>query len=230
MKAGKTLFWVTFYSITMGLLEAAVVIYLRKLYYPHGFSFPLSSMPNDVSVVEIWREAGTIIMLLSVGILAGKNRAEKFAWFIFSFAVWDIFYYLFLLVFTGWPQSLFTWDILFLIPVPWVGPVVTPIIIALTMILFALTVVYYSAKGINVALKVKETILLLVGSLIVIISFTEDYFRQNGDILYKNIRNGGSLFSDLTNFVPDHFDWLRFLAGESILILAWVIYAKRIRQ
>ena len=91
----KTLFWVTFFSIAMGFLESAVVIYLRRMYYPHGFSFPLQPMPHDIAIVEIWREAATIIMLLAIGILAGRKPSEKFAWFVISFAVWDIFYYVF---------------------------------------------------------------------------------------------------------------------------------------
>ncbi len=147
----RTLFWVTLFSIAMGFLESAVVIYLRELYYPHGFTFPLTPMPNKISVVEIWREAATVVMLLAVGVLAGRNRAERLAWFIIAFATWDIFYYIFLYIFVGWPQSLFTWDILFLIPVPWVGPVITPVIIAITMILYGLSVVYYSSRGKKVA-------------------------------------------------------------------------------
>jgi len=230
MSYRKTLFWVSFFSIAMGFLESAVVIYLRKLYYPHGFTFPLTPMPNDISVVEIWREAATIIMLLSIGIIAGRNRVERFAWFIFSFAVWDIFYYIFLFVFLGWPQSLMTWDILFLIPVPWVGPVVTPVIIAVTMILFAVSVIYYSRKGLAAYLRWKETSLLILGSLIAIVAFTQDYVFQKGDILYRNIRMGGSLFTDLANYVPLHFDWPVFWAGEAIILLAWFFYTKRMKQ
>ena len=38
----------TLFSIAMGLLEAVVVMYLRELYYPAGFAFPLfkSAMPR----------------------------------------------------------------------------------------------------------------------------------------------------------------------------------------
>ena len=230
MNIRKTLFWVALFGIAMGFLESAVVIYLRKLYYPDGFTFPLTPMPNDIAVVEIWREAATIVMLIAVGILAGKNRAEKFAWFIFSFAVWDIFYYIFLFVFLGWPQSLLTWDILFLIPVPWVGPVITPVIIALSMILFALSVIYYSGKGIKAYLQWKETSLLILGSLVAIISFTKDYMHQKGDVLFRNIRMGVSLFTDLANYVPVHFEWPVFLAGEIMMLLAWFFYIRRMRE
>lgn len=230
MNTRKTLFWVTIFSIAMGLMESAVVIYLRRIYYPGGFTFPLANMQHDIVVVEIWREAATIIMLLSIGVLAGKNSAEKFAWFIFSFAIWDIFYYVFLFVFLGWPASWFTWDILFLIPVPWVGPVITPLIIALTMILYALAIIYHSVKGLNVALITRERLLLASGSVVTIISFTRDYTHQKGDILYRNIREGNSLFTDLAYYVPAQFDWAIFFAGEGLILLAWIFYAGRMKN
>lgn len=228
MNFKKTLFWVTFFSIAMGFLESAVVIYLRKMYYPHGFSFPLQAMPNDIAIVEIWREAATIIMLLAVGILAGRKPSEKFAWFIIAFSIWDIFYYIFLFVFISWPESLFTWDILFLIPVPWVGPVITPVIIAITLILFGLSIIYHSGKGRNVALSLKEKLLLTTGSVVAIFSFTKDYMTQKGDILFSNIRGGQSLFTDLASYVPQHFDWLTFSFGEVLLLCTWVIYVRKL--
>jgi hypothetical protein len=227
MGLSKKLFWISFFSIAMGFLESAVVIYLRKIYYPNSFCFPLQPIDHSIAVVEIWREAATIIMLLAVGVLTGKTRAEKFAWFIYSFAVWDIFYYVFLWVFIGWPQSFSTWDILFLIPVPWVGPVITPVIVSCTMMLFAVTVARYSAKGKKVAMKAREGFLLAAGSLVIIISFTEDYVRQKGDVLFRNIRNGGSLFTDLANYVPVHFDWLTFFSGEVIILAACMFYIRR---
>ena len=131
----RTLLLVCIFSIAMGFLESAVVIYLRELYYPSGFKFPLIALPANITLVEIIREASTMIMLVLIGFFAGKNTTQRFSFFLFSFAVWDIFYYLFLKVFTGWPESLFTWDLLFLIPLPWIGPVITPCILSLTMIL-----------------------------------------------------------------------------------------------
>src|SRR4030095_13106258 len=131
----KTLLFLLLFSTAMGFLEAAVVIYLRKLYYPGGFDFPLVVIPRDVAVVELFREGATLIMLLAVGFLTGKTTAQRFCYFLFCFATWDIFYYVFLKVFLGWPESLLTWDILFLLPVPWVGPVLAPCLSSLTMIL-----------------------------------------------------------------------------------------------
>ena len=213
----------------MGFLESAVVIYLRKLYYVNGFAFPLAPMDADIVVVEFWREAATIIMLAAVGVLAGRNKAERFAWFLFSFAVWDIFYYVFLYIFLGWPQSLMTWDILFLIPVPWVGPVITPVIIALTMILFAMSVVTYSERGQNVGLKRVEQLLLLSGSLVAIVSFTRDYMRQNWGAIYSSFTAHNAKVTDFLGYVPAHFDWGIFIVGELLLLVAWWQYMRRMR-
>ena len=60
-------------------------------------------------------------MLATVGSAAGRTAVGKFAFFLFLFGVWDIFYYIWLKVFLHWPASLLTWDVLFLIPVPWVA-------------------------------------------------------------------------------------------------------------
>ena len=139
----RTVILLTVFSVAMGFMESAVVIYLRALYYPHGFDFPLLPVTPQISYVEFLREAATIIMLLIIGILAGRNLAEKFSFFLFCFAVWDIVYYVFLYVFLQWPPSLFTWDALFFIPVLWVGPVIAPCIVSLTMIFLTLSVVYF---------------------------------------------------------------------------------------
>jgi len=95
----------TIFAIAMAYLEAVVVVYLRELYYPDGFHFPLILIPAEIAWIEIGREAATIVMLWMVATLAAKNFRQKFAWFIFNFAVWDIFYYVWLKVMLDWPQS-----------------------------------------------------------------------------------------------------------------------------
>ena len=97
------LFWVGLYAVAMGWLEAAVVVYLRMLYYPGGFTFPLKVMPWSVAWVEIAREAATLLMLVAVGILAGRNRLERFGYLLYAFGLWDIVYYLGLQLAIGWP-------------------------------------------------------------------------------------------------------------------------------
>lgn len=102
------------FSISMALVEAGVVIYLRALYYPDGFAFPLEIITKRHFIVEIGREAATILMIISVAALTGKRFWEKFAYFLICFGFWDIFYYIWLKVAIGWPSSLLDWDILFL--------------------------------------------------------------------------------------------------------------------
>ena len=112
----KKVSYVLLYAIAMALLETAVVVYLRELYYKDGFAFPLRNLPATIAITELLREAATVVMLVAIGFLCGKNKLQRFAYFCLAFAVWDIFYYVFLYVLLSWPQSLFTWDILFLIP------------------------------------------------------------------------------------------------------------------
>ena len=120
LNSGKILFWVAIFSIAMGYLESAVVIYIREIYYPEGFSFPLKVLDNHILVTELLREAATLIMLIGIGVVAGKTPIERFGLFIYSFGWWDIFYYIFLKALVGWPESLLTWDILFMVPTTWV--------------------------------------------------------------------------------------------------------------
>ncbi|HSH66251.1 MAG TPA: hypothetical protein VLB84_10745 [Bacteroidia bacterium] len=220
MSLAKKITWLTLFSIAMGFMETVVVVYLRKLYYPDGFSFPLVSMDSTILAVEFLREAATLIMLLAIGILAGKTASQKFAFFIFCFAIWDLFYYVFLKVVLDWPESFFTWDILFLIPVPWVGPVIAPCIVSLTMIFLTISIVYFAEKGLNTKLKNKEWLLFICGSLIVIFSFSSDYFKYIS-------------FSDkkiINRFTPVNFNWLLFCTGELLIIFQIGLYLKRIKN
>src|SRR3989339_548079 len=137
----RTFVLVTIFSIAMGLFEAIVVVYLRQLYYPQGFDFPLAAFPASRLSVEWLREACTIVMLAALGLMTGRNASGRFAFFILSFGIWDIVYYLGLKWLLNWPASLFTWDILFLIPVAWTGPVLAPVICSFTMILLAVGII-----------------------------------------------------------------------------------------
>ncbi|MCU1364020.1 MAG: hypothetical protein JWM55_1848 [Acidimicrobiaceae bacterium] len=89
---------------------------------------------HRVSDVEIARETCTIIMLVCVSFLAAKRTRQRVGAFLVGFATWDLAYYLFLRVIDDWPKSLFTRDVFFLIPVTWIGPVITPIVIFLVML------------------------------------------------------------------------------------------------
>jgi hypothetical protein len=130
--------WVVFtYAVAMAWVEAAVVLYLRTLvnrlepYQPHPFP-----IIGGLAQVEVAREAATLVMLLAVGILAGSTWRCRLGFAAIAFGIWDIFYYIFLKAMCGWPHSVLDWDILFLIPLPWWGPVLAPVSIALLLILW----------------------------------------------------------------------------------------------
>ncbi len=131
------------FAVAMGYMEAAVVIYLRELYYPAGFHVltkaSLRAIPSAILLTEAGREVATIVILISMSMLIGRRDwVRRFAYFLFAFAIWDITYYGWLFVLIRWPESLLTNDVLFLIPRPWLGPVIAPIIVSLTFIAIAL--------------------------------------------------------------------------------------------
>lgn len=216
---------ITLFSIAMGYMEAVIVVYLRALYYPAGFNFPLIPMDNQIMVTELFREAATIIMLLVIGILTGRGTTQKFAFFLFAFAIWDIFYYVFLKVLINWPDSIFTWDILFLIPVPWVGPVIAPVILSTTMILLTLEVLLLHKRNDLVTLNFRDWLLLISGSLVIIISFTIDYLRI---IMASQVNTSSNMLENLRSFIPVSYNWWLFAIGEMLILFDLIlIYLKR---
>ena len=217
----RTLTWVSIFGIAMGALEAAVVIYLRRLYFPNGFQFPLWAVENDVLIVELWREAATIVMLAAVGALAGRKRSERFAWFVYVFALWDLVYYLVLKLSIGWPESLLTWDILFLLPVPWIAPVLAPCMVAVTMIAFSMLAIRHSDSS-DVYLTPRERWLIVLGSLVVIFSFTIDWIQFEGPRIMENIAAHRRFDYRVGSFIPQSFPWWIFAVGESMFIAAFL--------
>jgi hypothetical protein len=228
----KNLLWIGIFSIAMGFLESAVVIYLRKLYYPAGFQFPLTVIPPDIALIEFLREAATVIMLVGAGVLAGRNPSQRFAYFVFAFAIWDMFYYVFLKLVLNWPESLQTWDILFLIPIPWVGPVLAPCLVSLTMIVLAFLILIHSDKGYHTQLKITDWLLLGCGSLTIVFSFCSDYLHCLFFLRGKVAQGEGTagLFADIRNYIPLAFNWQMFGAGEMMLLVAMVVYVLRLRK
>jgi len=191
----------------MALVEAAVVAYLRALYYPEGFAFPLELITAGHFIVELGRETATILMLVSVAALIGKRFWEKFAYFIICFGLWDIFYYVWLKLVLGWPSSLLDWDILFLIPLPWIGPVIAPVSIAIMMILAGLLIIALYKFGYDFRPSFLTWVLTIIGTLTILYSFMRD--------------TGAGLHQQMP--LPYRYDLL--IAGEILyalaLFLAW---------
>jgi hypothetical protein len=225
------LFVIALFAIAMGYLESAVVVYLREIYYPEGFAFPLTIMSGKIALTEIIRELATLVMLAGIGYLAGRNRMMRFGVFLYAFGIWDIFYYVFLKLLIGWPDSLLTWDILFLIPVTWVGPVLAPSINALTMCFLGGLIICLEERGIRVRIRPFEWAFLILGSLVIITSYTQDYMRYMlarmpiAEIFRPS--SADQVMSTLTSYVPVRFSWWIFWTGQLMLILAITIIFNR---
>ena len=164
------------FSIAFGYIEAAVVVYLREIFYPEGFNFPLSisiidAVGKRLLLTEIGREAATLVLIVTGAWLFGRNLRQKVAYFLTIFAVWDIFYYLWLKVLLDWPASIMDWDILFLIPVPWAGPVLAPVLVSLLMLLFAAAILYHDCLAGPIKVNLYDWLVLSIAAITVVVSF-----------------------------------------------------------
>jgi len=189
--------WLMVWGIAFGMIEAAVVIYLRKIYYPNGFDFPIVWADFDVALVEIVREFATLVLMWSLATLLHKKLVNKIAVFMIVFGVWDIIYYLFLKLFLDWPASFATWDILFLLPYPWVGPVWPPVVVSLGLIYAGYSILDEHFKGRDIIIFPKDWLQLLLSALVIIISFL---------IPGKSV---------IDQTVPQHYPWYIFVPGLS---------------
>lgn len=211
--------WITIFAIAMGFLETAVVVYVRKMYYPSGFNFPLHGfLEPSIINVELVREFATIIMLISIGVLASKKLSERLAYFLYAFAIWDIFYYIFLKIILNWPSSFFTWDILFLIPIPWIGPVLAPLLCTILMITVALLIINFEDKGIKVKFNKTEITLAVLGVILVLYTWLYDYAKM---ILSSGIDN---------NFIPIHYNWTIFIIGFILASIGIKLFYYRLKN
>ena len=215
--------WVVVFAMAFAWVESAVVVYLRKIYFPGGFDFPLyvkweggKHVIDPLIRIEFGREIATLIMLVSIGWVAGRNRFQKFCYFMLAFGIWDIFYYVWLYVMIDWPQSLMTWDLLFYVPLPWVGPVITPVLIAITMVVAGTLIIYYDEKGYAVAWRWYDMAVELFFALLMIVAFCWDW---------KNIIQMPG--SPEHTGVPNPFAWWLYLPAY-ILAVAYFVY--RLRQ
>ena len=228
---GNTLIWITVFSVAMAMLESSVVIYLRELYYPGGFQFPLKATSTTVAVTELLRELATIVMLLGIGMLAGKNKSGRFAWFIYSFAIWDLFYYVFLYLIIGWPLSFLDWDVLFLLPIMWTGPVWAPVLLSVLMIILALFILHPEKHRQNSNLKSSEWILLITGAITVIVAFCKDYYlfmtEHFSSVPAQLLFFSKHTIGYSTQYVPVHFDAVLFLFGCLVICTGIGMYAFR---
>lgn len=212
---------VILWAVAFAYVESAVVEYLRALYYPlasGGFHFPLQTIEQLSGmgeehwrrlIIELGRELSTLVMLAAVGLMAGKNRREAIAHFMIAFGVWDICYYLWLKLFLGWPGSIMTWDLLFLLPVPWASPVLAPVIVSAVMIVSGFAVLYSESRGIVLDTTWRDWALIVAGGVTVIVSFCWDC---------RNLMEGG---------LPNPFNWPLFIAGLAVSSITFLLVLRR---
>jgi hypothetical protein len=181
--ATHRLFWACLFAVAFAFVEAAVVVYLRALYYPGGFFFPLRVLATDHVMVELARELSTMVMIGAVAFLAGQKAWERFGFFIFVFGVWDILFYGWLKVCINWPATLFDWDILFLIPIPWIGPVIAPVLVACVMVVCGAILVLRSERGVMTHIAPLPLALWLCGTAGILYSFVSDTGATLGGLL-----------------------------------------------
>lgn len=210
----RTVLALLLFGTAFGYLEAAVVSYLRALHEPArqrfypgraaGDLFPLLTLDQLHAMgagqirllgTELGREAATIVMLGAVALAVARNAGSWGAAFVIAFGAWDITFYVFLKVLLGWPASLLTWDILFLVPVPWVGPVLAPVLVSAAMITAGIWHFWSEGRGLAIHIGGRHWAGILAGGVVIVISFAMDY----GKILA-----GGT---------PQDFHWAVFLAG-----------------
>jgi len=195
---------VIIFAVAMAFLESAVVVYLqRALTIDPTALFPVRdpALTGDLALIEVGREAATLVMLGAVGWLAGRSGLERLAWTAVAFGTWDILYYAWLWVFIGWPPSPGTWDLLFLIPVPWAGPVWAPVVVSLALVGFGLVAARQLRAGRALPTGRPQIAAGVAGGLVVVASFC-----WNAAL----VLDGG---------VPTAFPWPVFAAGMALA--AW---------
>ncbi len=199
--------WVAIFAIAFAWVEGSVVAYLREIYFQGIFSFPIVVkwingvyVRDPLMVIELWREAATIVVLIAVGWIAGKNILQRFSFFMIAFGIWDIFFYISLKVMLDWPDSLMAWDLLFLIPLPWVGPVITPLLIALAMAAAGSVIIFFDEKGIKIRIRWYDWVIIMGCGLLMIVAFCWDW--KNIIRIPDGIERSG---------IPNPFAWWLYL-------------------
>jgi hypothetical protein len=135
------LVWLAVFALAFGYIEGAVAHYLRMHLYPDGFddTIVLVVDPHTLAV-EVGRELCTLLLIAAVAALTRGPFIRRLASFAYVFGIWDLSYYAALWIFEGWPASLYDWDLLFLLPVPWFSPVLAPMAISAIGIVGAVSV------------------------------------------------------------------------------------------
>jgi len=198
----RSAIWISLFAIAFAFIEAVVVVYIRGIYYPEGFVFPLKPIAVHHLSTELLREFSTLLVILTVALLAGTTRWQRFAFFIIVFGLWDIFYYVWLKVLFDWPAAVLEFDVLFLIPLPWIAPVLAPILISILLIISGCLIIRKEVREGYFKPGRLPWILSIIGSLVILYSFMHD------------------LDATLRFRMPGEYAWTVFAVGVLFLIAA----------
>jgi hypothetical protein len=198
---------VVLFAAAMAWVESAVVFYLRTM-VDRIQPYQADPLPvfGGLAGAELVREFATLVMLGTVGWLAGRTWRSRIGYALVAFGVWDICYYIFLRPLTGWPHSLLDWDILFLLPLPWWGPVLAPVLIAMLMIAGGTLISQFDRRGQAAWPGHITTILAAAGAILALYVFMADAIAR---------LPGGADF--VRNTLPDEFNWRLFLTALALM-------------
>jgi hypothetical protein len=219
MKQPRKLAVVVGYAAAMAWVESAVVYYMRTMIdriEPYQAN-PLPVVGN-MGPAELVREAATMAMLLAVGLLAGRTWRSRLGYAAVAFGVWDVLYYVYLRVLCGWPHTLFDWDILFLLPLPWWGPVLAPVSIALVLIAWGTLATQFEPACLAGPADWKSRVLASFGGMLALYVFMADSIRvadQGVDVL--------------RNLLPARFNWPLFSVALILMVIPTVQTARQLR-
>ena len=205
----RRLAWIGVFALAMAFVEAAVVVYLRRILGVVDLLRDAAAYDPAIALTEIGREAATLLMFVAVGFATGRSLKSRVGFALFAFGLWDILYYVWLKVLLGWPRSLLTEDVLFLIPLPWWGPVLAPVLIALLSAAFGAVLVACDETGRPVRLGGFEWTALLAGMTVVLYTFMADAISALP-----------ASAEELGRLKPTAFLWPLYLAGLAAMVLS----------
>ncbi len=200
-------------------MEATTVVYWRMLldrldpYQP----LPLPN-PDGLCDIEVYREASTLLLFLALGLLAGRNWRSRVSYALIAFGIWDILYYVSLVVLIGWPQSILDWDLLFMIPLPWWGPVIAPTSIAVMLIVGGTLVSQFDEAERPIWPSRGALLLTGLGALLALYVFMSDAIRV--------LPQGVAATRDV---LPTRFLWPLFVPALCLMATSIVDVGRQVR-
>ena len=213
MSVTRQLFWLMVWGVAFAYIEASVVVYLREIYYPDGFAFPVVIAETHMALTEVVRELATLLIMWATVNLTYQMLQSKMAAFMVIFGVWDIFYYIFLKIILNWPEALTSWDILFLIPIPWVGPIWAPIVVSIGLIYAGSTILIQNEEGHFLDFDRKFILLESVAAVIIIVSFLIPGYAVITESIPSNF--------------PYYLFWTGFIMGLGTFLYHYHIHFRR---